>query len=455
MKTHLFTGGLMVFSLLSYATADDHPCDSNNPCVEGCCSSTVNLCGYGPDYCGKNCIAEASHQGSCAQKSECDPGYFPGYGTVWALGGTTSDFCGTTSVTEPSCGGTSSAKRTVGYYEGFSQNRACDGKTIHPIPIGGYTHINFAFIYIDPNTYKLTPMAENQVDLYSRTTALKQQDSNLQVWFSIGGWDFNDPGATATTFSKLAASTAAQAAFFESVNEYMTTYGFDGIDIDWEYPVTSDRNGSPEDYENYVTLLQNLRRYLSSKGSYGLSITIPSSYWYMKNFDIANISKTIDWFNIMTYDLHGTWDSDADHVGKVVYAHTNLTEIKQSMDLLWRNDIDPSMVNLGLGFYGRSKSTAVKYSSEVEKLILIGFTLSDSSCKEPGCPFSGGGTSGVLSYTEIEDVLNDATLGAVMTLDPVAAVQIVTWSGDQWVSFDNEGTFAKKREFANSQCLGG
>lgn len=71
-----------------------------------------------------------------------------------------------------------------------------------------------------------------------------------------------------------------------------------------------ERSGSPSDYVNYVSFLSNLRGALGSSGhNYGLSITIPSSYWYLQNFDIVAIEKNIDWFNVMTYDLHGTWDS--------------------------------------------------------------------------------------------------------------------------------------------------
>jgi chitinase len=57
----------------------------------------------------------------------------------------------------------------------------------------------------------------------------------------------------------------------------------------------------------------------------------------------------------MTYDLHGVWDANDPFIGSVVAAHTNLTEIRLTMDLLWRNNINPSQVTLGLGFYGRSK----------------------------------------------------------------------------------------------------
>lgn len=53
--------------------------------------------------------------------------------------------------------------------------------------------------------------------------------------------------------------------------------------------------------------------------------------------------------------LDGGWDADNPWIGSVVNSHTNLTEIKLAMDLLWRNDIKPSQVVMGLGFYGRSE----------------------------------------------------------------------------------------------------
>ena len=54
----------------------------------------------------------------------------------------------------------------------------------------------------------------------------------------------------------------------------MQTYGFDGIDIDWEYPVAPERSGKPEDYQNYVSFLKNLKSALGSSGhKYGLTIT--------------------------------------------------------------------------------------------------------------------------------------------------------------------------------------
>jgi chitinase len=48
----------------------------------------------------------------------------------------------------------------------------------------------------------------------------------------------------------------------------------------------------------------------------------------------VEIEKTIDWFNLMSYDLHGTWDSTNRYLGPYVNAHTNLTEIDLALQLL-------------------------------------------------------------------------------------------------------------------------
>ena len=85
--------------------------------------------------------------------------------------------------------------------------------------------------------------------------------------------------------------------------------------------------------------------------------------------------------------------------------------------------------------------------------------MSDSSCMTAGCPFSGAGTAGpctasagILSDIEIRNIIAN---GATVTLDETAAVQIVTWDTDQWVSYDDATTLKMKIDYANSICLGG
>lgn len=101
-------------------------------------------------------------------------------------------------------------------------------------PFEQYTHMNFAFAFVDPDSFKVAPMSEGDTDLYSRFTGLKQEYPGLETWISVGGWSMNDPDQpTAKTFSQLAGSSSAQKAFFASLISLMETYGFDGVDIDW------------------------------------------------------------------------------------------------------------------------------------------------------------------------------------------------------------------------------
>lgn len=88
-----------------------------------------------------------------------------------------------------------------------------------------------------------------------------------------------------------------------------------------EYPGADDRGGTPDDYANFVFLIQNMKLVLTSIGRPGLTITLPASFWYLQHFDIINLSRYVDWFNIMSYDLHGTWDQGQSRPTKLI-VHT-------------------------------------------------------------------------------------------------------------------------------------
>lgn len=88
-------------------------------------------------------------------------------------------------------------------------------------------------MYIDPTTFEIVPMSPDVASQYANLTAVKSMQSDLEVWASIGGWSFNDPGPTATTFSDLAASESAQQNFIGSLMAFLIQYNFDGVDIDW------------------------------------------------------------------------------------------------------------------------------------------------------------------------------------------------------------------------------
>ena len=163
----------------------------------------------------------------------------------------------------------------------------------------------------------------------------------------------------------------------------------------------------------------------------------------------------VEWYTKLT---DGVWDSTVKAIGPYAYAHTNLTEIQLGLELLWRNNINPARVVMGLGFYGRSTSPSRILVFCTADTILA-FTLKDPNCMHAGCEFSEGakggkctGTPGVLSAAEINKIIKD---GAKVSYDLEAAAKIVTWDGNQWASFDDAETLKAKLNYANKRCLGG
>ncbi len=57
-----------------------------------------------------------------------------------------------------------------------------------------------------------------------------------------------------------------------------------------------DRGGSPEDKDNYLDLVKDMRA--SFKDKYLITIAAPASYWYLRHFHIAEMSEYLDWINV-------------------------------------------------------------------------------------------------------------------------------------------------------------
>ena len=334
----------------------------------------------------------------------------------------------------------------VGYYEGWAARRSCLPFRPRDIKPGVYSHLNFAFASIDPQTAEIVPAEAGDVALYRELTDLKKSDPALKVYIAIGGWAFTEPWMpTKTAFSDLVASPARQRAFFKSLISFMATYNFDGVDLDWEYPGADDRSGREADFKNFPIFVANLKEALvSGAGSRtGLTVTLPVAYWYLRHFDIVKLQDSVEFFNMMSYDLHGTWDKGTNYTQPWLNSHTNLTEITDYFDLLWRNDIDPAKVVLGLAFYSRT------------------FSLADPKCTAVGgkCLFASGGKPGrcsnnvgTLMGSEVNEILEANNIQP--TLDKDAAVKMFVHNND-WITFDDEATWRLKIKFAKSQCLGG
>lgn len=94
----------------------------------------------------------------------------------------------------------------------------------------------YSFAEIDKSDFTVTTMNDGDEEYWKEFTALKKKKSSLKTYLSVGGWDMGGK-----VFSDMARFKGTRRNFIESALNTMEKYGFDGIDIDWEYPAASDR----------------------------------------------------------------------------------------------------------------------------------------------------------------------------------------------------------------------
>ncbi|RWA12354.1 hypothetical protein EKO27_g2735 [Xylaria grammica] len=286
-------------------------------------------------------------------------------------------------------------------------------------------------------SFNVVPGHSDDIEIYREFTALKS--STLQTWVAIGGWSFNDPGPTRNTFSNLARTSQGRATFIASLASFLEEYGFQGVDIDWEYPGAPDRGGIQEDTDNYVSLVKELRDRLGTR--FGISIAIPTSYWYLRWFKPKQMEPYVDWFGVMTYDLHGPWDEAVRQIGRVILGHTNIPEIANWTLPLYYDGVSPAKLNMGLAYYAR------------------GYTATDANCNTIGCNWAGESRpaactnfAGVMSLQEVERLMKEE--GVQSRLLAREMMKELTF-GDQWIGYDDLETIRMKKEWASRRCFGG
>lgn len=127
-----------------------------------------------------------------------------------------------------------------------------------------------AFASINPKTFAIANTDPLDEGLYPQFTALKS--AVMQTWIAVGGFDFSDSGPTHTTWSDMTSNATNRAAFINSTIVFMQRWGFQGVDLDWEYPTDPDRGGNPDDRENLACLTREMRVAFGTK--FGISLTL-------------------------------------------------------------------------------------------------------------------------------------------------------------------------------------
>ncbi|TVY34662.1 Endochitinase B [Lachnellula subtilissima] len=176
-------------------------------------------------------------------------------------------------------------------------------------------------------------------------------DDGAKLMVAIGGW-----GDTAG-FSAGAVSESSRSLYANNVATMINTLGFDGVDIDWEYPggngadyklngTTNDKKVS--EVETYPLLLAAIRNAIGEDKL--LSIAVPGLERDMIALTPSHaplVWDSVDFVNVMTYDLMNRRDNVTKHHTDV---NTSLATITHYLDVL---SLPAEKANLGFPFYAR------------------------------------------------------------------------------------------------------
>lgn len=328
------------------------------------------------------------------------------------------------------------------YYGSWATYRNGNGKfDIENIDYTLCTHILYAFVGLSSTGAVNLLDSWNDISLnaLNRVVALKKSNSNLKIIVAMGGWNEGS-----TVYSSVVSSSYLRSNMVSSVVAFCKQYGFDGFDLDWEYP--AQRGGASTDKANYIQLLKELRARFDTEGLILTAAVGVAQSHITASYDIPNMSLYLHYILLMAYDLRGTWDGVAGQNAPLYASSKESSSLSAlNVDAIVKNWLNQgataSKLVLGIPLYGHS------------------FTLTSSSNNKVGAPVTGAGMSGSYTYEAgnmmyLEICETMAKGGWTQVWDDEQKVPYA-FSGNQWIGFDNAQSVKLKAEYAKSKSLGG
>lgn len=218
-------------------------------------------------------------------------------------------------------------------------------------------------------------------------------------------------------------------------------YGFDGLDLDWEFPNT------PQDMSNLAILFKEWYQalVLESKAQHKPRLLLTAAVYYAhtivlignqaRSYPAEAIRKYLDWASPMNFDYHGAW-SNFTGVNSALFDPKSNISTHYGLGSWIRAGVPPSKLVMGLPLYGRT------------------WMLEDPKVHGLGARAVGpaAGTDGTMDYDRILEFNKENK--ATVVYDEVS-VSYYSYADTTWITYDDVGSIKGKVQFGRSLGLHG
>ncbi|XP_073278083.1 class V chitinase-like [Primulina huaijiensis] len=294
-----------------------------------------------------------------------------------------------------------------------------------------FTHIFCAFADLDPQTKQVTISSANNASFYQFTRTVQLQNPSVKTLLSIGGGSANE-----TVFSQMASQSSSRKSFIDSSIKLARSYGFYGLDLDWEYPQTS------SDMTNLGTLLTEWRTAVTTEAqSSGKSaLLLTAAFYYAANvnglnYPVNSINKNLDWVNAMAYDFYGPSWYGYTNSHSMLYDSTSQVSGSYGIDSWIQGGLGAKKLALGIPFYG--------YAWRLANANNHGMLAPSTG---PAAP-----DGGAMGYNQIKNFI--ASNSGTVVVYNSTIVTNYCYSGTTWMGYDDTQSVAAKVSYAKDKGL--
>ncbi|XP_038710983.1 class V chitinase CHIT5a-like [Tripterygium wilfordii] len=299
-----------------------------------------------------------------------------------------------------------------------------------------FSHIYYAFLSPSNVTFKFELSNSEAKLLHNFTTTLHHKNPPVQTLVSFGGG-----GGDPLLYATMASKAGSRKIFINSAIDVARRFGFDGLDLDWEWPQ------GPKEMINLGRLFKEWRFAIQkeARSTCRTPLLLTAAVYFSVDFfvdkvyrryPVGSIDRYLDWASPMCFDYHGSWNTSQTGAHAALFDPKSNISTSYGLQSWIRAGVRPSKLVMGLPLYGKT------------------WELKDPNVNGIGAPAVGlgPGVEGVLHFSELVDYIGAHSASALY--DPVT-VSAYAYGGTTWIGFDDATSTKVKIGFARAHGLRG